>query len=71
MNGCYNRAPFEETVDTLAVEPVPTPVGGGWFYTAMAVERSWPNRFAQDCQYRKTDLGKADPGCVGCKWREE
>jgi len=24
-----------------------------------------------DCRYRKTELGKADPGCTGCRWREE
>jgi hypothetical protein len=38
--------------------------------TPQIVRRTWPNVFTKDCQYRKTDLGKADPGCVGCKWKE-
>jgi hypothetical protein len=24
-----------------------------------------------NCEYTKTDLGKADARCVGCKWREQ
>ena len=69
--GCHNRAPFKETVETVSVEAVPM---GGMFEARQitgVVTRSWPNVFTKDCQYRKTDLGKADPGCVGCKWREE
>lgn len=41
-----------------------------------------PAFFAQDgtvvrhvmttaCQYRKTELGKVDDRCAGCRWREE
>jgi hypothetical protein len=30
-----------------------------------------PFRMSQLCEYRHTDLGKADARCVGCKWREE
>ncbi len=68
--GCYNRAPFKETVETVSVEAVPN---SGMFdgMTTAVVTREWPNVFTRDCRYRLTELGKADPGCVGCKWREE
>ena len=69
--GCYNRAPFKDTVETVSVEPVRT---HGTFESSWAVgvvTRSWPNVFTKHCHYRETEIGKADPGCVGCKWREE
>lgn len=28
-----------------------------------------PDEMTKDCQYRHTDLGKADKKCEGCKWR--
>lgn len=30
-----------------------------------------PHRMSPNCEYTKTDLGKADARCVGCKWREQ
>jgi len=68
--GCHNHAPHKDTFQTVSVEAVPM---GGMFdgMTTAVVTREWPNVFTRDCRYRKTDLGKADPGCVGCKWREE
>jgi hypothetical protein len=67
--GCYNREPFRPHVHTEAVEvmwsdkePLPKPE---------VVMRSWPNVFTKDCQYTKTELGKVDPGCVGCKWKHQ
>ena len=30
---------------------------------------AWPFRMAPDCQFTKTDLGKADKRCDGCSWR--
>ena len=65
MYGCHNREPFKEHTHTLAVEAPPWPGS-----KPIIVSRSWPNVFTKDCQYRKTELGKVDPGCVGCKWRE-
>ena len=26
-------------------------------------------KMTHDCQYTKSDLGKKDPQCVGCKWK--
>lgn len=23
------------------------------------------------CEYTKSNLGRVDPGCIGCKWRQE
>jgi hypothetical protein len=70
--GCYNHAPHKDTFQTVSVEAVPN---SGMFasdgMTIAVVTREWPNVFTRDCQFRKTELGKADPGCVGCKWREE
>ena len=66
--GCYNHAPHKDTVETVSVEPVLTPVNGAIVYTPRVVKRSWPIVFTRDCRYRLTELGKADPGCVGCKW---
>ena len=33
------------------------------------VMATWPAVMAKDCQFTKTDLGKADSRCEGCKWR--
>ena len=33
------------------------------------VTATWPAVMAKDCQFSKTDLGKADSRCEGCKWR--
>jgi hypothetical protein len=70
MYGCYNHAPHKNTFQTVSVEAISTGGKPGGMTTDV-VTREWPNAFTRDCQYRKTDLGKADPGCVGCKWREE
>lgn len=69
--GCHSRKPFKEVVETVSVEPLPMGGALDLQFSAGVVHRTWPNRFAQDCQYTKTALGKADPGCVGCKWREK
>jgi hypothetical protein len=67
MNGCHNHPPHKDELVTHSAEIV-------WrkgYPTVEVVTRSFKNNFDRTCQYRKTDLGKADPGCVGCKWREE
>lgn len=64
-NGCFDRKPFPGLV------PMPT------YYTINiqghevicdAVEMV-PFVFAKECQYTKTELGRSDKGCEGCKWR--
>lgn len=71
MNGCHNREPFK-------AEMV---VQDGWSPGAFDSERAIttrsprmvkvPFRMAQDCRYTHTDLGKADKGCDGCRWKVE
>jgi hypothetical protein len=41
------------------------------FYYATGGRQPIPHVMTRDCQYRKTDLGKADPKCEGCKHREQ
>lgn len=62
LNGCHNRPEFRPA----------TVVQDGWFMDGVTrVPRmvSVPFRMAPDCQYRHTDLGKADPACEGCRHR--
>jgi hypothetical protein len=51
--GCYNRQPY-------------TPV----FRAKDGKKEVFVDfKMTHDCQYTKSDLGKKDPQCVGCKWR--
>ncbi len=63
--GCHNRAPYKEHVVVEANRVWLTGDGGrvGTFNV------TFPFRMSRDCQYTKTDLGRADAGCHGCKWR--
>ena len=55
--GCHDRAPFAPHYLPTGAPDTP--------------EYRIPHVFTQDCQYRHTELGKADPGCTGCKHKEE
>lgn len=57
--GCYDRAPF-------APEQV---LHGIDSKTGQQIVTRVPFRNSPDCNYTHTDLGQADPGCVGCKHR--
>jgi hypothetical protein len=62
--GCHNRAPLGQKV---------IPVQDGWFTDGLTRYPKLvplPFRMAPDCKYSETDLGKADKGCEGCKWRK-
>lgn len=71
MNGCHNREPFKAEMY----------VQDGWsasayentraITTRSQVIKPVPFRMAEDCRYTHTDLGKADNGCDGCRWRVE
>lgn len=65
LNGCHNRAPFKES---MRVQDGLTDLRLPYAQVQRFVEK--PFRMATDCQYTKTDLGKADKGCDGCKWRD-
>ena len=55
--GCFNRDPFYSYNELPARWPGDEPL-------------RIPNRMAMDCQYAIDDK-YADPGCVGCKHKEQ
>jgi hypothetical protein len=57
MNGCFDRPPYSDHYLPTGAPDIP--------------QYRIPHRLTRDCQYRFTDLGKADPGCNGCKHREK
>lgn len=62
--GCHNRKPLRKTaVVQDGWEAMLTP------NTQMRVIKLIPDEMTKTCQYRHTDLGKADQKCEGCKWR--
>ena len=65
-NGCHNRPPFKETMLVQSGY-----YDDSWF-TGERTAR-WitsPFRMARECQFTRTELGKIDPGCNGCKHKE-
>ena len=65
-NGCWGRAPFDALIPIPAIYPIKIE---GHIVMAEADEMS-PYPFARECQYRLTELGKADKGCDGCVHKE-
>lgn len=66
MNGCHNRADYKPSYW----------VQDGYYDSepGMPLARiprmvEVPFTMSPDCEYTKSDLGRADVGCVGCKWR--
>lgn len=62
-NGCHNRAAYKTRVM----------VQDGWYmdgYTRLPRMIEVPFKMSNDCQYTKTELGKADKRCDGCKHRQ-
>lgn len=60
--GCHNRPPFRGVYKAQ----------DGYFAAGFErTDRMKATRHVMttDCQYTKTDLGKVDPKCAGCKWR--
>ena len=69
-NGCWGRKPFEPLIPLPATYTVNLE---GHAAVCKAVELI-PFVFSRDCEYSKSDLGKADKGCFNeegevCKWR--
>lgn len=70
MNGCHDRAPFKAEMH----------VQDGWsasayentraITTRSQVVKPVPFRMAADCRYTHSDLGQADKGCTGCRWKK-
>jgi hypothetical protein len=68
LNGCHGRAPFNERVIVQdgyyeARDGFGAPVRSPKYIEV-------PFRMRQDCSYaNETDLGRADPRCTGCPWK--
>lgn len=62
--GCHNRARYNPTYKAQ---------DGYWDDGVRRILKlvSVPFRMAADCQYTKTELGKKDTFCIGCKWRSQ
>lgn len=62
-NGCHNRPAYRTGVV----------VQDGWYmdgYTRVPKMVQVPFKMSHECQYTKSDLGKADPACQGCKHKQ-
>ena len=59
MNGCHNRKPLAGAYGSYGLD---SKTGEIRYFEV-------PNPNTKDCQYCKTELGKSDKGCDGCKWR--
>lgn len=62
LNGCHNRKPYKTS----------TPMQDGWYMdgvTRTAKMIPVPFRMNPQCQYTRSELGKVDPRCNGCKWK--
>jgi hypothetical protein len=59
--GCHNRQPLQK------VRRVQT--GWGWPDENGRVMHWIDDTMSKTCEFTKTDLGKVDPRCTGCKHR--
>ena len=59
--GCHNREPFAKYQLSHGVDS----------QTGQIIRTEVANRMAPDCQYTKTELGKFDPRCAGCKHKAD
>lgn len=61
-HGCYNRAPFKNTVMVQdGYESGRTPKGAIRIPHMVEI----PDPMSRDCKY---DMRDTDPSCMGCKW---
>lgn len=61
---CHNRAPYARVL----------PAQSGWYLdgtTRTPRMVAMPFRMSEECNFTTTELGQADKGCAGCKWRKE
>jgi hypothetical protein len=53
--GCHNRSPYKPYFEPKPLEE--------------RIKLLIEFKMKTDCQYTKTELGRKDQGCIGCKWR--
>lgn len=63
-NGCHNRRPYRSS---YLAQNGNIEAGD----RLIPVFENVDFRMSEQCNYTKTDLGKADKKCHGCKWRQE
>lgn len=68
MNGCHNRADYKPSYW----------VQDGYYNSEPGMPPARiprmvevPFTMSPDCEYTKSDLGRVDAGCKGCKWRSQ
>jgi hypothetical protein len=61
LHGCHGREPFAQTVQ----------VQDGWSADQRRIMKEIPSFGSPQCEYVRSGLGATDPGCAGCKWRDE
>jgi hypothetical protein len=65
-HGCWDHSPYAARYMPTVGRPAGAICTGTEYW-----RHSIPNRFAQDCQYTKTALGRTDSKCAGCRWRQK
>lgn len=58
--GCHDRPPF---IDGYEAQD-------GWFSSGPRRKVIVPVRAETNCQFTKSDMGQADPGCTACKHKQ-
>lgn len=56
---CHNRNEFADAAE----------MQDGWTTDGRKATREVPVSSTMECNYTRSDLGKSDEGCTGCKWR--
>lgn len=68
LNGCHNRAPFRSSA-VMQDGWIDFIIDGNGTRSPRLV--TVPFLMSAGCSYTHTDLGRADAGCHGCRWRAE
>lgn len=66
MNGCHSRNEYKEKL--LVQDGYHEYSGEVLARVAKMIEI--PFRMSRECEYTKSDLGRMDKGCEGCKWKQ-
>lgn len=63
LNGCHNRQPYRQHMKVA---------DGHWDDGVQRIPKltSIPFRMSTECNYTRTELGKTDQRCEGCKWKK-
>lgn len=68
MYGCHNRKPYKSH---LSVKDGYVFFQSGQNVAASSKIIAIPFKMSESCNYTKTELGRVDEKCNGCKWKEK